>query len=314
MTQPTYDSVWKALPEVVVLALVRLAAPTMGNVLRPWKTDIKVLFDRDLDNAFLIELDERPVLLLLEYQNYLDLTMPLRIFHYVALLKVQYYQQQQQDIMVLPIVVWATKGTLPAPVYESSVTATTRLFCAYHEILLRDLDWQTVDPLLLVLAPFLQGVNLSNLEAVAVRMYDAAPPEYRKVMLGALLNLSRRAYHDIDDIEQGILQQVRVTMDEITEAIAESPIGIKLIERGKIEGKAEGKIEGKAEGKIEGKAEGKAEGEVQAIRIFWQRRFGAMPPPFAEALATATADQLQRILETLAANGTEAEVRAILNR
>ena len=299
MTQPTYDSVWKALPDVVILALMRLAAPDIGTTLRPWKTDIKVLFDRDVDNAYMVEINGLTVIVLLEYQNYLDLTMPLRIYHYVSLLKLQYFQQYQRDIIILPIVIWAIKGTPPPPSYESVATPTAKVVSTYHQIRLNELEWQSVDPLLLVLAPFLHGVARENLEAVALRMYTAAPPAQRKLLLGALLNISRRTYRDIDEIEQAILQQVRITMDEIIEAIAEGPIGIKLIERGK----------------AEGKAEGKATGEIQAITIFWRYRFGAMPAEVGTALASASPDQLQHVLEAFAAGTpTAAELRALLDK
>ncbi len=305
MKQPTYDSVWKALPDIAILALIRLAVPNIGTTLRPWTTDMKVLFDRDLDNAYLVEINGVAMILLLEYQNYFDATMALRIYHYVSLLKLQYYQRYHKDIPVLPIVIWAIKAKPPAPKFESVASPTAKIVSTYHQIRLNELDWQTVDPLLLVLAPFLQGVSRNNLEAVALRLYAAAPPEQSKLLLGALLNLSRRTYHDIDDIEQAILQQVRLTMDEIIEAIAEGPIGLKLIERGKAEGKAEGKVEGKAEGKVEG--------EAQAITIFWRHRFGTVPTEVDAALTRATSARLQQVLEAFAAGTpSEAEVRAIL--
>lgn len=324
MNQPTYDSVWKALPDVLILALARLVVPNIGPNITPWKTDLKVLFDRDIDNAYLVEVNGELILLLLEYQNYLDATMALRIFHYVALLKLQYFQQNQQDITVLPIVIWAVKGKLPAPVYASALTEDTGITCRYREIQLGELDWQSVDPILLVLAPYLRGVERANLQAIALRMYAAAPPEQRALLLGAFLNISKRTFHDIDEIEQAILQEVRLTMDLIFEAIADGPIGIKLIERGKAEGIAEGKAEGIAEGKEQGKAQGIAEGIVAgeakgkteglqgAVAILWQGRFGALPPEIEAALQQSTPERLQQVLMAFAGTASEMEIRALL--
>jgi hypothetical protein len=141
VSKPSYDSVWKALPDAVILALVRLVVEGLGTTLRPWKTDIKQLFDRDIDNAYLIEINGVLVLLLLEYQNYLDATMPWRIFEYVTLLKLGYHQEYRQDIPVLAIVIWATSDKPPDPVYASGVTDATGITSRYLNIVLRDLDW-----------------------------------------------------------------------------------------------------------------------------------------------------------------------------
>jgi hypothetical protein len=316
--------VWKALPDEVILALARLAVPDIGTTLIPWKTDLKVLFDREVDNAYLISVKDLRALLHLEYQNYADSTMPRRVFHYNATLKLSYFQQQHEDIAVLSIVIWAIKGNHPAPIYESAVTEDTGIVCRYREIHLGALDWQTVDPVLLVLAPFLQGVEPGNLETVAVQMYEAAPPAYRVLLLGALLNMSKRVFRDIDEIEQAILQRVRVTMDEIFEAIAEGPIGIALIERGKTEGKAEGKMQGIAEGKVqgiaegkvqgiaEGEAKGKTEGLLAAITVIWQGRFGPLAADVTTALQQASMEQLQQVVAAFAGTPTEEELRGLL--
>jgi hypothetical protein len=290
--QTTYDSVWKALPDEVILALARLVVPGIGPTLTPWKTDIKVLLDRDIDNAYLVTVNGMLVILLLEYQNYADSTMARRIFHYVLLLKLQYFQRFQKDIPVLPIVIWAIPGALPVPLYDDSITEDIGITCRYRQIQLSELDWQSVEPMLLVLAPYLHGVELANLEEIAVRMYETAPPEHRVLLLGALLNISKRTYKNIDEIEQAILQRVRITMDEIFEAIAEGPIGIKLI--------------------AQGKTEGKAEGLRKAVTILWEHRFGAMTADVDAALAKASVDDLQLVVERFADSPTEAAIRAHL--
>jgi hypothetical protein len=328
-TQPTYDSIWKALPDEVILALVRLVVPGIGPKLTPWKTDIKVVFDRDLDNAYLVTLNGVTAILLLEYQNYLDATMPLRIYHYVSLLKLQYFQLHQRDIVVIPIVIWAIPGTIPSPVYESSAGTTVGIVSRYYDIRLSEMDWHGVEPLLLVLAPYLHGFQPDDLETAAIQMYEATPPEYRLLLLGALLTISKRKYKDIDEIEQAILQKVRLTLDEIFEAIAEGPFGVKLIERGKAQGIAEGKAQGLAEGEAKGKAEGEAKGKAQgiaegaakgevrglqeAVTMLWRGRFGEVSEEVSAALEQASLKQLQRLLEAFAHNAPEAEIRAQLS-
>ncbi len=291
-TQPTYDSIWKALPDEVLLALIRLVVPDIGPTLTPWKTDIKIVFDRDLDNAYLITVNGITAILLLEYQNYLDATMPLRIYHYVSLLKLRYFQLHQRDIVVIPIVIWAVPGTIPDPVYESNAGTTVGIVSRYHDIRLSEMDWHSVDPLLLVLAPYLHGFEPDDLETVAVRMYQTVPQEYRLLLLGALLTISKRKYKNIDEIEQSILQKVRVTLDEIFEAIAEGPIGVKLIERGKTEGEVKGLQE--------------------AVTMLWRVRFSEVPPEVVASLNQATIAQMQKVLEAFARNAPEAEIRAQL--
>jgi flagellar biosynthesis/type III secretory pathway protein FliH len=143
-------------------------------------------------------------------------------------------------------------------------------------------------------------MNRSHLKDAAIRMYAAAPAEHRTLLLGALLNLSRRRYKDIDEIEQEILAQVRVTMDEIYEAIEEGPIGVKILEKGK------------AQGLKEGKAQGISTGERTAVIILWERRFGPLAADVTAALDAASEVQLRGIIEVLAGSPTEAEARAAL--
>jgi hypothetical protein len=292
MSEPKYDSIWKALPDVVLLALIRLAVPEIGSTIRPWRTNIKALIDREADDAYLMELQQAPLLLHLEYQNYSDPTMALRMFHYDVSLKLQYHQQTQEDVPVLGIVIWAIKGATPPPVYVSQVSADTGFTYRYREIHLNQLDWQQVDPVLLVLAPFLRGVDRANAQTVAVQMYQGAPPEYRNLLLGALFNLMRRSYGDVEEIEQAILQQVRTTMDEIFEAVAQGPMGVKLIERGK--------------------AEGLIEGEARVLTVMWKLRFGEVPADVSIALTEADTARLEALLAAFEAQKTEAELRATL--
>jgi len=304
MVEPSYDSVWKALPDPVLLALIRLAAPDVTAILRPWKTDLKVLFNREIDDAFLVEIHERPVLLHLEFQNYPDPTMALRVFHYIAALKLQYYQIHQQDIPVVTIVIWVTTSPPPEPFYQSSGLADTGTTHRYRNLWLRDLDWQAVDPLLLVLAPYMRGVERTNVKDIAVQMYNAAPENSRQLLLGAFLILMRRTYKDSADLENDILQQVRTTMDLIYDIIANDEIGLRL--------KAEGEAKGEARGEAKGEARGEAKGEAKAITLLWQGRFGSVPAAVTAALGHATSEQLQHTLEAFAVNAAEADVRAAL--
>jgi hypothetical protein len=146
--------------------------------------------------------------------------MPWRIFHYVALLKLAYYQHYQEDIIVLPIVIWATKGKPPAPSYVSGLTTDVGITCTYRHLRLHDFDWQGVDPVLLVLAPFLHGMSRSHLKEAGLRLYAAAPPEYRILLLAAFFSISQRMYKDIAEIEQEILDQVRVCYDGSTQEVS----------------------------------------------------------------------------------------------
>ncbi len=317
MTQPSrkrapYDSLWKALPEEVILALVRSSLPEISAPLTPWKTDLAVVTDRAIDGAFLVEVDGMPLLLHLEYQNYLDASMPQRMHEYASLLDVQYRQQAHTTIPVIPLVIWAIAGKTPPPVYHQERFGKVLCHREYFEVHLAEMDWHEVDPLLLVLAPYLQGVHREDLETIAVRLYEAAPEGQQAVLLGAFLALSERKYANFAAIEQAILQKVRQQMDEILQAIAESSIGTAILERGKAEGEARGKAEGKIEGKIEGEALGKTEGYTAAVQILWQSRFGTMPPEVLQALKSLTEPQMQDLLTLFAAAPSEADVRSRL--
>ena len=154
-----YDSLWKALPEVVILALLRTLFPEILAPLTPWKTDLAVISQREVDGSFLTEVGGIPVLLHLEYQNYIDLTMPRRIHEYVSLLE-QQLQAQQVTAAVVPIVIWAISGaTASGSVRPADIFGKVLCHREYFELHLPALDWQSVDPLLLVLAPYLHGVD-----------------------------------------------------------------------------------------------------------------------------------------------------------
>ena len=139
-----------------------------------------------------------------------------------------------------------------------------------------------------MLAPFLHGVNRDNAQAIAVQMYEAAPPEYRNLLLGALFNLMARSFKNVDEIEQAILQQARVTMDEIIDAVENGPMAHVILERGI------------------------ARGEAKVLNVTWKVRFGTVPSEVSAALAQADAVRLEALLDAFAANKTEAELRAIL--
>ncbi len=218
------------------------------------------------------------------------------MYHYDVALKLHYHQQTQRDIPILSVVIWAVQGTTPPPLYRSGMSDDTGFTYRYREIHLSQLDWRTVDPLVLVLAPFLRGVDRNNAETVAIQMYEAAPPEYRNLLLGALFNLMRRSYADADAIEQAILQHVRKTVDEIFDAVAKGPMGIKLLEMGE----------------AKGKTEGKTEGEIKALTVMWKMRFGEVPTEISTALGQADISHLEALIEAFGANKTEAELRALL--
>ncbi len=213
--------------------------------------------EREIDGSFLVEMDGAPLLLHLEYQNYLDDTIPPRMHEYASVLEQQYFAQQHADIDVIPIVIWAIAGKTPAPVYHRERFGKVLCHREYFEVHLPQLDWHDVDPLLLVLAPYLQGVHREDLETIALRLYAAAPPEKQAALLGAFLALGERKFADFAEIEQAILQKVREQMNEILQAIEESSFGVAILEKGE--------------------AKGKAEGLTSAIHTVWQSRFGSMP-------------------------------------
>src|SRR5579884_864294 len=208
----SYDSLWRALPEEVILSLVHLFVPTITAPLTPWKTDLAVITEREIDGSFLVEMDGTPLLLHLEYQNYLDDLIPPRMHEYASVLEQQYFAQQHADIDVIPIVIWAVAGKTPAPVYHRERFGKVLCHREYFEVHLPQLDWHNVDPLLLVLAPYLQGVQRDDLETIALKLYAAAPVGKQATVLGAFLALSERRYANFAEIEQAILQKVRHQM------------------------------------------------------------------------------------------------------
>ncbi len=299
MSQPSqkrapYDSLWRALPEEVTLALVRTLIPAITAPLTPWKTDLAVVTDREIDGSFLVKVDGAPMLLHLEYQNYVDDDMPQRMHDYISTLEQQYRHLHHTTIDVIGIVIWAVAGQTPKPVYRRRRFGKVICYRDYFDLHLPQLDWHTVDPLLLVLAPYLQGVKREDLETIALQLYAAAPPGKQATLLGSFLALSERKFADFAEIEQAILQKVREQMNEILQAIAESSYGVAILERGK--------------------AEGKAEGLQSAVQILWQSRFGTIPDEIAAGVQGLTEEQLRDLLALFATAPTEGDVRTWLQQ
>jgi hypothetical protein len=217
---------------------------------------------------------------------------------YAGILELQYRQQYHVNIAVVPLVIWAIAGKTPAPIYHLERFGKVLCHREYFELHLPRMDWHDVDPLLLVLAPYLQGVKREDLETIALKLYAAAPAGKQATVLGAFLALGERRYANFAEIEQAILQKVREQMNEILQAIEESSFGVAIMEKGRIEGKLEGKLEGKAE----------------AVQILWQSRFGAMPEEVTAAVQHLSETQLQEVLALFASAPTEAQVRVKLGR
>jgi hypothetical protein len=221
-------------------------------------------------------------------------------------------------------------------------TDTAGMMFSYHEIHLSQLDWQSVNPLLLVMAPFLRGFTQDQLEAAADEIIANAPPEYVRLLVGGLLIVTRRKFKRFKNfaaIEQAILQKVKATMNFLAQIILEDPEIAQLVAQktaeavakaateskaeGKAEGEAKGKAEGEAKGKAEGEAKGKAEGEAKgkaegeagglrlAVTLLWQSRYGAVPLDVSAALAPMDAMALQSLF-ILITTATEADARLAL--
>ncbi len=298
MSQPSerrtpYDSLWKALPEEVILALIRTSLPGIKPPLTPWKTDLAVVTDKEIDGSFLFEVDGKPILVHLEYQNYLDDSMPQRMHEYAGILELQYRQQYHVTIAVVPLVIWAIAGKTPKPEYHLERFGKVLCHREYFELHLPQMDWHNVDPLLLVLAPYLQGVKRDDLETIALKLYAAAPAGKQATVLGAFLALSERRYTNFAEIEQAVLQKVRQHMNEILQAIEESSFGVAILEKGR----------------AEGEAIGKTEGLQSAVQIFWQNRFGAMPDEVVAGVRGLTEEQLRDLLALFATTPAEDAVR-----
>src|SRR5271166_703655 len=157
-----YDSLWKALPEAVTLALIRTLLPEVTAPLTPWRTEMAVISRREVDGSFLAEVGGVPVLFHLEYQNYLDSTMPRRIHKYASILEQQLHAQQVAATLV-PIVIWAVAGATPPAEYHQAQFGKVLCHREYFELHLPAMEWQHVDPMLLVLALYLHGVQREDL-------------------------------------------------------------------------------------------------------------------------------------------------------
>ena len=73
----------------------------------------------------------------------------------------------------------------------------------------------------------------------------------------------------------------------------------ELLAKGVAEGRAEGITEGVAKGIIQGKAEGMAAGRAAMLRRQFTRRFGALPGGAERLIESATAEQLDALMDRL---------------
>ncbi len=200
--------------------------------------------------------------------------MPRRIHEYVSLLE-QQLQAQQVTAAVVPIVIWAISGATPPAVYDQQIFGKVLCHREYFELHLPALDSQWVDPLLLVLAPYLHGVPVSS-PPIALRLCEAWPAEQQMGLLGALLALSERKFPDFQTVLDTILAQVRKQIDEIMQAIADSSFGVAILQKGE--------------------ARGELRGEVKAVQTLWRKKFGTLTADVENALAGASADTVEQLI------------------
>ncbi len=336
MPDQPYDKLWKGLPSNVLVALLRLALPSIGPELIPFQTELVPPVALRLDGVFLGEVESIRCLLHIEYQNSLDPTMPRRMYEYDVDLERAAFSALGERLPVLPIVIWAVPGKTPAPVYQVELLGMTLAHHTYFEIHLPLISWQQdLDPVLLVLAPYFQGVQREDLVDIGERLYAEADPEQGKVLLASFLALSQQTFGTIQDVLATLLERLGLLMMDIEQAIVESPLFQSIVARKSAESRAEGEAKGRAEGEAKGKAEGiaegaamgkaegeakgivagmakgKAEGLAEAVATLWQTMYqSALPADIAAVLPTYSEQQLLAILSAIGARPSEAELRA----
>ncbi len=300
MPRPFYDNLWKGLPIDVLVALIRLVVPEIGSSLTPWQTELVPPVTFRMDDAFLGEVAATQCLVHLEYQNSLDPTMPHRMYEYDLELERATKTARQVRLPIISIVIWAVAGETPTPVYHAEFLGKTFAHHEYFEIHLTEIPWQQdLDPVLLVLAPYFQGVERSDLIAIGERLYEKAPPEERLMLLGSFMALSQRSFGSIDDVIAAIVAKVGQIMIDIEQAIAESTFGQAILARGK------------AEGVAQGEATGMNKGLREAIAALWQTVYQSeLPADIAEALRARSEQDLLAVLSAVALRPTEVNLRA----
>ncbi len=299
-----YDRHWKSLPNEVLLALLRTALPMLNLPLTPWQSELVVPPLTRVDNVFRVALAGTDCLLHIEYQSTLDPAMPERIWMYDTDLERQARHQVGHPLPILSVVVWTCSGQTPAPAYYRELQGLVLAHKQYIEINLTGIDWHhPADPILLVLAPYFQTVTPADLVPIAEQLYMNAPEEQRDFLMGALVSLGQHKFREMRDIVQLIEEKVGKAMDEFFEAISESPMGLALRERGKVEGKAEGKIEGEAEMRR------------YYLRRLWRNHFGQeLDATLLDRIAALPQEQYDRIFDAVdGGTSTVEQVLALLD-
>jgi len=220
----------------------------------------------------------------LEVQLQGDPTMPRRMFEDGSRVSTEY------DLPVLSIVLWLEdKGTFPEPHYEMSIGKFIAATWNYHsvklfEIAARDIITSGVIGLL-PLVPFTRDADLSTVEEAA-KIVQTQTVQQKNELEGVLALFGARFY-GADPI---LALFRRIGMN--TEIIEQSPLfqmlTQKVVEKAKVEARAEGLAVGVEEGKLIG---------MRGLAVMLlDARFGTLDADMRAAIDSADAAKVQEIV------------------
>ena len=139
---------------------------------------------------------------------------------------------------------------------------------------------------LVALSPFFGDVTAADIQSLAFRLKESAPPETVETLLMIFVAMAEYRFDDIDMTD--ILMKVGLKMDAIREIIEKSSVAVALSERSREEGLKQGIEIGRSEGIEAGRAQGIEAGERQgifeSIELLWSGRFTT---PFPDDIKAA---------------------------
>lgn len=282
MEKPDYDGNLKDQPDEMVLALLHMEFPWIGNRLEPLPQEVHVRMN--LRNDYLARITDTatPGYVHIEWQKRYTKDIPVRMTHYCFGNLAKLHRTKQSFPEYLSMVILLTdKGGTPEPKQIIRFGKGITLELTFHYLLIYDMKWEELPPIALSLAPFCKNGSAGALTSVVKTIISNTPPEYTDRIIFSLAEHARGHLHLSESTIKSILGKEGIAMQYMDKVILDS----KLV-RGKIKKE-----------KAKGKLEGKLEVMMATFDTLWQKRFGTLPSHHVQdIIRSKSVEQLQELL------------------
>lgn len=298
MTRNDYDGNLKAQPDEMILSLIRLQFPGIGDTLMPLPREIHVRYNLRADFFGLTTMFGHETISHVEFQTRYTKYVPLRMFRYSTGKLEEFWQMHRRHPHYLPIVIILNRGGPPLQrTYPIMCGEIVICELTIYYILIYDMKWEDLPPIALSLAPFCKNVTFETLINVVKRIKHEAPSEHVDNIIYGMTENAVSHMKLTETKIHTILGKAGVMMQYLDDVILKSKLVQTTIK------------EEKAKAAAEALAKGEAKALIDMITILWQQRFETAPNRKVKAAIKAASMQQLRNLLSHILTETEEELQ-----